>query len=258
MRFHDLATIFPLDEDHIEDLANDIKLNGQRVPIETFEGKIIDGRRRWLACQKAGVKPTTKAVKPSDPIAYVVSLNLHRRHLSLTQLAMVAARARDWYDKQATKRMQAGGGDKKSDKARTGKANFPDPMQAEKGQARDQVGKVVGVSGRSVEHATNILKRGTPELIAAVDADKIAVSTAEKALTLTPKEQVEFVRTARASPGAKVPPSANGKPYVSKYKKALIALDVVARALDSLRRLSEYESVLNDIRVIIQGPGGKL
>ncbi len=93
MEFHEAASIFPLDEEHIDKLAEDIENHGLLVPIETLDGKIIDGRRRWLACQKAGVEPDILEMQSDDPIGYVLSLNLHRRHLSPTQLSMCAARA---------------------------------------------------------------------------------------------------------------------------------------------------------------------
>jgi ParB-like chromosome segregation protein Spo0J len=94
MLFHEAANILPLDDDNIISLADDIRANGQQVAIELLDGKVLDGRRRWLACKMAGKKPVTRNVDVADPIAYVLSLNLHRRHLSPTQLSVVGARAR--------------------------------------------------------------------------------------------------------------------------------------------------------------------
>ena len=90
--FHEAANIFPLDDEHLDQLAADIKANGQHVPIEILDGKIVDGRRRSLACRIAGVQPVTRAVSPEDPVQYVLSLNLHRRHLTPSQASMCAAR----------------------------------------------------------------------------------------------------------------------------------------------------------------------
>src|SRR5262245_63591014 len=57
--------------------------------------------------------------KKSDtrgPVSRVVSKNLHRRHLTSAQLALCAARAREFYDLQAKERMRDAGakGDRKS------------------------------------------------------------------------------------------------------------------------------------------------
>ena len=53
---------------------------------------------------------------------------------------MVAARARAIYDQQAKERMKAGGGDHKSDKAKSGVANLPHPID----KSRDAAGRAVG------------------------------------------------------------------------------------------------------------------
>jgi len=74
------------------------------------------------------------------------SFNLHRRHMTPTQLAMVAARAREVYETQAKERQKAAG-----EKFHKGSAkvmeNFPQPLDS--GTARDKAGKAVGVSGKS-------------------------------------------------------------------------------------------------------------
>jgi hypothetical protein len=46
------------------------------------------------------------------------------------------------------------------------------PELGDAGQTRDQLGATFGVSGKSVERAEKVIKHGTPELIAAVDASR--------------------------------------------------------------------------------------
>ena len=58
---------------------------------------------------------------------------------------MVAARARELYDRLAKERQQASGGDRRSGKHKSVPVNLPEPIA---GDARDQAGKVMGVSGK--------------------------------------------------------------------------------------------------------------
>lgn len=198
MEFHEAANIFPLDESNLSDLAKDIRKSGQQVPIERFEGKIIDGRRRFKACQMVGVEPQFRDVKPADPIAYVLSLNLHRRHLKPSQLAMCAARAktlRKKLDGEARERMREGGKAGGKGRPKQGMENLPHPNDS--GATRDQIGKTFGVSGKLVDQAAKVLADGTPELIDAVDNDLLAASTAAKAAGMSDDEQNRVAERAK-------------------------------------------------------------
>lgn len=102
---HPAAALFPmLAEAELREMAADIKANGQHEPIILCHGKVLDGRNRLAACKLAGVKPCTaeRGVEGSkmvsgysgghaNPTDYVVSLNLHRRHLTAEQKREVIA-----------------------------------------------------------------------------------------------------------------------------------------------------------------------
>lgn len=88
---HPIDDLFPLlDGPDFEKLVEDIRDNGQQAPISLFEGKILEGRNRYRACLKAGVEPWTEEPSISDPFKFVVSKNLHRRHLTPSQRATIA------------------------------------------------------------------------------------------------------------------------------------------------------------------------
>lgn len=90
---HPLANIFPLmAADEYVALKSDIRQYGLREAIWILDGQILDGRNRFKACQEVGVTPILKEYEGDDPAAFVVSLNLKRRHLSESQRAMVAAK----------------------------------------------------------------------------------------------------------------------------------------------------------------------
>src|SRR6266498_3886262 len=91
--FHRAADIFPqMSDAEFAALKEDIAANGLQSPIMTDpDGKIIDGRHRWRACMETKTEPRYQVYR-GNPWVYVVSANLHRRHLTDGQRAMVAAR----------------------------------------------------------------------------------------------------------------------------------------------------------------------
>jgi hypothetical protein len=222
LEFHEVADIFPLDEQHLDALAEDVRRRGLEEPIKLFGGKILDGRRRYLACQRAGVTPTYQEVRPDDPIDYVFSLNFHRRHLTPTQASMAAAKAtalRQKYAQQAKERQREAGKVHGRGKEKV-PVNLPEPMA---GDTRDQLGQKFGVSGKSVDFASKVLAKGTPALIAAVEADHIAVSTAARVASRPDEEQNALAERARraASQGQRRtrPAAANDLPELTEAEK---------------------------------------
>lgn len=73
------------------DLGEDMKRNGQKLPIIVANGYIIDGRNRFLACQKVGIKPRIVEVNVRDPKSLIMSLNYFRRHYSTQERVTIAA-----------------------------------------------------------------------------------------------------------------------------------------------------------------------
>jgi ParB-like nuclease domain len=94
---HPLANVFPLmDEAGLAELAADIRAESQREPIMVWDGQIIDGRNRYRACEIAGVEPVIKKIEfpggEAEALAYALSRNLKRRHLTIAQRSVIAAK----------------------------------------------------------------------------------------------------------------------------------------------------------------------
>src|SRR3984893_8261459 len=169
LSFHPLANIFPLLEGaEFVELVEDIRQHGQREPIVLYQNQILDGRNRHRACLAAGIACWFEEYDGDDPLAFVISLNLKRRHLSESQRAMVAA-------KLATL--------KRGD-------NQHSPI-GETSQAR--AAELLNIGKRSVERAADVRERGAPELIHAVESDKVSVSAAADVATLPIEQQQEIV-----------------------------------------------------------------
>jgi hypothetical protein len=83
MPFHPLANIFPLpDDEELRALADDIKHRGLLESITTLDSEILDGRCRYRACRMAGVEPGFVLYSGEDPVGFVLSKNVRRRHLN--------------------------------------------------------------------------------------------------------------------------------------------------------------------------------
>lgn len=89
---HPTAALFPmLPPDELQEMAEDIKANGQQLPILIKGNQIIDGRNRLAACQLAQVPPVFEDFNGVDPDAFIVSANINRRHMTKGQRAMALA-----------------------------------------------------------------------------------------------------------------------------------------------------------------------
>ena len=185
MEFHEAANIFPLEEETLQELGNDIKENGQYCPIEVFKGKILDGRRRYEACKLVGVKPEYFEVDVPDPISYVLSLNLLRRNLTQSQKAIAAIKATDLYEAIAAESKEK---QEKGVSSQRG-VRAARPEGKPNSRTRDKIAKVFGASGRSVEKAKRIKEKGTEEVVDAVEKGKVTVTAAERIVKQYPKER---------------------------------------------------------------------
>ena len=93
-KYHEVADIFPMmSGDEYDALKADIAQNGQREPIWLHpDGRIVDGRNRHRACVDLNIAPHFRTWDGTGSlVSLVVSLNLHRRHLTSGQKAIIGA-----------------------------------------------------------------------------------------------------------------------------------------------------------------------
>jgi ParB-like chromosome segregation protein Spo0J len=181
MEIHDVAKLFPqMNPEDYEHLMKDIEQNGLREPIVVFDGKIIDGRQRHRACHEVGIEPRFREWdRRGSLVAFVVSLNLHRRHLTTSQRSMLAVEIKEMFEKEARERQGT----------RTDlRANL---RGSRVGKASEHAAKIVNVSPRSVESANKVKRQGVSELVHAVKSGEVSVSTAATIAELTPAEQMK-------------------------------------------------------------------
>ena len=155
---HPLAECFPmLSESDLQELVDDIKANGLRQNILMYQGKILDGRNRYSACQIAGVsiENSITLYEGFDPVGYVISANLKRRHLGVGERAMIA-------EKLATATV---GGDHSTNSTN--------------GVSVAQIAKQMNVGTTSITTARAVMKTA-PEVAGDVKAGRISLNEGAK------------------------------------------------------------------------------
>jgi N6-adenosine-specific RNA methylase IME4 len=209
IEFHALANLFPLIEGaEFDALVDDIRAHGVREPIWTLDGKILDGRNRYLAACSARVVCPVRAYEGNDPVAFVVSLNLARRHLDEGQRAMIAA-------KLATMRQGA----------RTDLSPIGETSQA-------TAAKLLNVSKRSVERATKVRDEGAPELQDAVEQGHVAVSVAAELAGKPVEQQRDIIAALLLDADGRLTPEARKAltPIIKEIRAEQAAAKKIMRA----------------------------
>lgn len=208
---HPAALLFPMMQGpELGLLVEDIERHGLREPIVLYQGQILDGRNRLRACELAGAEPRFEEWDGvGSPVAFVMSRNLHRRHLNESQRSIIGARAKTMYEEEAAEARASGLkiGDAIAPASEVGddEKHREIPVIAnlhERGRtANEEAAAMLNVSARSVATASKVLESGDEQVIAAIEQGDITVSDAASVIALPkPKqrEALEEVRSGRA------------------------------------------------------------
>ncbi len=157
-----------MSDEEFKGLKRSIKENGLRDPIARQNGKIIDGRHRFKACQELGIQPTYIDLDASvSGIKYCVDKNLFRRHLSEFDKVEVA---------QKIGLLPIGS----------------NQHTAVAGRSQGDMAKLLNTSPDTMQRGNKILRNGSEELKAAVRAGNISVSVGA-VLSDLPKDKQTLV-----------------------------------------------------------------
>jgi len=172
---HPAAALLPTMTDaEFDALVADIRANGLRQPIvRNPAGAILDGRARWRACQKLGFEARW-VVHRGDPWTYVIQTNLHRRRLTHSHRAMIAAAL--------------------ADRTKGQSHNTP---QADLPPTRGQAEKLLGVAPGSLDRAKRVIRSGTDALKTLTAEEGVALNTAARIARLPAQAQDAFVAQVR-------------------------------------------------------------
>ena len=148
--YNEVANIFPLMQGaEYEALKTDIKENGLLEPITLHpDGSILDGRNRHRACLDLDITPQFRTWNGKGSlVAFVVSMNLHRRHLTYDQRVGIGLTLELLFAEEARKRMLSG---------------IP-VANLQQGRAVELAANEVNVGSRAISEMKAI-QRGQPDL----------------------------------------------------------------------------------------------
>lgn len=195
---HPAADIFPLlDGADLDALAADIRDHGLRNPVIVIGSKVLDGRNRLAACARIGVEARFVQYEGDDPVAFVLSENLHRRHLNESQRAMVAARIA------------------------TLPPHRPKSANVRGSATQGEAATRLNTSERSVQHARSVIEKAAPEVVEAVERGNLAVSAAADLSKLDHDKQRAVLERSNGKPG-------NVRALVRQVEKAEVAAQLNA------------------------------
>jgi hypothetical protein len=149
----------PMGQDDFQRFAAGIAARGLDEDIVLYQGKILDGWSRYRACQAVRVEPRFREFDGDDPMAYVLSKNVERRHMSPVQILKVLEVARPALEGEAAVRKRAGVRQGAPPTVGDLGANLP-----QGGRVSEQIAKMAGVSMATVKDYHAVQTQGSPQL----------------------------------------------------------------------------------------------
>lgn len=244
---HPLSAAFPsMSADDFQALKDDIENNGQREPVIVHEGMVLDGWHRYRACIELGIKPQQFTFSATDdPVAFVISHNLHRRHLTASQRAAAVVACNSWLPTGRPK----------------GTSSSPVAQQSEKREPSSPFSKTTAQLAKSAQVSDKTIKD-------AKAAHRAGLTDAVKSGAMTAKEAASVARGTPApapKPAAPVAPPASFAPAdegpsaaevaaaerdaaeeIAALRKIALADDKVAAAIDEAKKLRALNRVLQE------------
>jgi len=222
-RNHPIADVFPMmTDDELRALADDIATNGLLNHITLLDGAVLDGRNRMRACEMVDVTPQVMEYSGDDPLGFVWSQNVHRRHMTESQRAMTAAKIANWSIGRRNSNTPAGVFD----------------------VSQSQAAAQLDVGTRSVSRAKSVLDSGNEELIADVDAGRKTLSQADRELT-----KIKAMESVKPLPDGKYGVLYCDPPW--NYDDKLAELDAYGGAEKHYPCMTQSELKALDVRSLV-------
>ena len=236
---HPLCTYFPrMGTADFDALKVDIQSNGQTHPIYTLDGMILDGGNRYRALCELAITPVVIEYTGTNPTQFILSSNLHRRHLTQGQSAAIVSASQNWANAQAEGNLQL---------------RTVTPADTAASRAKQS-----GVGQRTQQMADKLVKEAPEALIMEVIDGKKSLLTALKEIA-PEKPEVEKPQPILVIETEPEDSSAVQNAIVNEQQSIIAALqaenavmlkvfeadDRVSASLEEVSKLTEVNRVLN-------------
>lgn len=219
LKRHPLSAAFPdMPGDEFAALVEDIRENGLLQPVVLFDGMVLDGWHRYRASIEAGVEPAFDLFDGGDPVAFVLSLNMHRRHLTGSQRAAAVVACTAW--------------------AKPG--NQPKPEAASGLKTEAEMAEAAQVSDRTIRQAKRAHEAGLGEAVrdGKVSAEKAA------AIAKLPEPERQAAIEAPPEPKPKAEPPADVAALKARVEELEELNAYLASELETARNILDAEDLL--------------
>ncbi len=178
----------PLTEDENSRLEESLLKEGCRDALVLWGNILVDGHNRYKICTRHGIHYDTKQLEfksRDEVLLWIMENQLGRRNLSDFQRIELVRKCEDAVKAQAKLRQQGG----------QGGILLPEILpEAKRIDARDELGAMAGVSGKTYEHAAIVLDKAPEPVVEATRRKELSINAAYGVTKLTQADKEEIVR----------------------------------------------------------------
>ena len=168
----------PLTGEQLAALERDLLANGCYSPIIVNEDMaIIDGHNRYELCAKHGIPYKMAVFSFADMLEakqWALDTQKGRRNLEKWELGKIALKLKPDIEARARENMAAGGGDQKSEDAKSGLATLPNPISPV--NTRKELAGAVGIGERTMGKVMQIDEHAPAPIREALDNGQLSIN----------------------------------------------------------------------------------
>lgn len=175
----------PLTDEEYDGLRDSLLYEGCRDALVVWDDVLVDGHNRYEICEKHGIPYDTIDMEfrnRDEAKLWIYKNQMSRRNLNDFQKVEITHKVEDAVKAKAEERMLAG--------IANPEEIFPQGKRAP--QSRDELGAMAGVSGKTYEHAVEVLENAPEPVVDAVRHDDLSINMAHQVTKLEPEEQEEI------------------------------------------------------------------